>query len=398
MAAYAGWMDAPNQVPEPERAAPGAPSPPVPDVAGDDGTISPFPPIPEVTGRVRRGLVVWLVLVATAGLTGLVFNQLELALFTAMAGLFVVAHAADQDSAHLLLYQLVAWAVPVLGFMVFAGMGLAMMLPASWSPTGSALDLTVAARIVGLATTWAGALLVAAMAFPPVGHMVARWWFNAPVTSHVLRLAARLSMVGMLMYVPAAVLFQGMIEGLMETNQPLIGQGSLWGNLIGLTLLGLGGVGFGIRRDLRETLDRLGLRPVSAAQWLVVGLGVAALMLLNGGSEWVQRTWFPALAQHDHQVTEMITRGLGPADVLLLGISAGVGEELAIRGALQPKLGIARAAALFALLHVQYSWFGIAVIFGLGLILGAIRARTSTTVAILVHTLYDIVAVILAKP
>ena len=47
---------------------------------------------------------------------------------------------------------------------------------------------------------------------------------------------------------------------------------------------------------------------------------------------------------------------------------------------------------------MQYSWFGVLVIFGLGLILGAIRRRTSTSVAILVHTLYDIVAVLLSMP
>jgi membrane protease YdiL (CAAX protease family) len=49
---------------------------------------------------------------------------------------------------------------------------------------------------------------------------------------------------------------------------------------------------------------------------------------------------------------------------------------------------------LFASLHIQYSWMGMAVILLLGLTLGVIRRRASTTVAIGVHVLYDVVAVL----
>jgi len=48
---------------------------------------------------------------------------------------------------------------------------------------------------------------------------------------------------------------------------------------------------------------------------------------------------------------------------------------------------------LFGALHVQYSWFGIVVICLLGLTLGAFRARTSTSAAMAVHAIYDILAV-----
>jgi membrane protease YdiL (CAAX protease family) len=94
----------------------------------------------------------------------------------------------------------------------------------------------------------------------------------------------------------------------------------------------------------------------------------------------------------------MIAGGLSQWDTLLLGVSAGVGEELALRGALQPKLGVFLTSLLFALLHVQYSWFGVGIILVLGLLLGTIRNRTSTTVAILVHALYDMFAVFTVQP
>jgi membrane protease YdiL (CAAX protease family) len=84
--------------------------------------------------------------------------------------------------------------------------------------------------------------------------------------------------------------------------------------------------------------------------------------------------------------------------MLLLGLSAGIGEEITLRGALQPRLGLFWTSLLFAVLHVQYSWFGIAVIFAIGVILGVIRNRTNTTVAMAIHTLYDIIAVLLIEP
>jgi len=67
-----------------------------------------------------------------------------------------------------------------------------------------------------------------------------------------------------------------------------------------------------------------------------------------------------------------------------------------MRGALQPRLGLLLTSLVFAGLHVHYSWFGMATILLLGVLLGLIRNRTSTTVAILVHALYDIAAVLTA--
>jgi membrane protease YdiL (CAAX protease family) len=63
-----------------------------------------------------------------------------------------------------------------------------------------------------------------------------------------------------------------------------------------------------------------------------------------------------------------------------------------MRGALQPRLGVVLTALLFSLLHVQYSWFGMATVFLFGLMLGAIRSRTNTTVVIAIHTIYDVLA------
>ena len=91
-------------------------------------------------------------------------------------------------------------------------------------------------------------------------------------------------------------------------------------------------------------------------------------------------------------MSRLIAGDLAPATVLLLGLSAGVGEELLVRGALQPRTGIFWAALLFASGHVQYTWFGMLTIGLLGVVLGTVRARANTTTAIVVHALYDIYA------
>jgi membrane protease YdiL (CAAX protease family) len=126
---------------------------------------------------------------------------------------------------------------------------------------------------------------------------------------------------------------------------------------------------------------------------VVAVVGVAVLYLLNVGIETVQRIVFPTLWQHDEMVNRLLAGGLDTGDIILLGVSAGVGEELAMRGALQPRLGLVFTAVVFASLHVHYSWIGMGTILLMGVVLGAIRERTSTTVAILVHTLYDLLAV-----
>jgi membrane protease YdiL (CAAX protease family) len=117
---------------------------------------------------------------------------------------------------------------------------------------------------------------------------------------------------------------------------------------------------------------------------------------LNAGTETLQHRWFPDLWEHDQRMSHLIAGGLGIGGSLLLGLSAGVGEELAMRGALQPRLGLWLTALVFASLHVHYSWFGMATIFLLGVLLGVLRDRTNTTVAIIVHCLYDISAIVVA--
>jgi membrane protease YdiL (CAAX protease family) len=163
-------------------------------------------------------------------------------------------------------------------------------------------------------------------------------------------------------------------------------------------VLAFASIGFMVRRDGRGALERLGLTALRPAGWLIVIAGVVALWLFNVGSEALEKSVFPALWASDQAFTAGLASVMGPGLMLLLSLSAGIGEEITLRGALQPKLGIALTSLLFAALHVQYSWYGMLSILVFGLLLGVIRQRGSTTAAILVHTLYNLLAVASAKP
>jgi membrane protease YdiL (CAAX protease family) len=182
-------------------------------------------------------------------------------------------------------------------------------------------------------------------------------------------------------------------SGVAENLEPLLEKSHLGGQLVGYILLALGGVGFLVRRDFVDSMRRLGLRGVAMTDLAVVVVGVLMLLALNAGGDRVQHRFFPDLWRSDHDMTAQIARSVTGMRLLVFGLTAGVGEEITMRGALQPRLGIPLTALFFASLHVQYSWFGILLVMALGIVLGLIRARTSTTVAMLVHAFYDMLAV-----
>jgi membrane protease YdiL (CAAX protease family) len=159
--------------------------------------------------------------------------------------------------------------------------------------------------------------------------------------------------------------------------------------------LALAGVGFGLSRGGRETLARLGIRPLTRRQVLAAILVTLVFHVIVGVMEYLESVLLPSMhALEDRFGYEFI--GL-PAWVgaVLTSISAGVGEEVLFRGALQPRLGVVLTAVLFGALHVQYQVPGMIVIVIIGVGLGIVKERTSTTFTALVHVLYDIGAFLL---
>jgi len=365
--------------------------PPVPVRAGPAPT--DFPPAIEpvepahtpAAGAPRwsaeQGLLCWLVALAAIGAGALLLGQQELALLVVIAGLFIAAQAADFEPRWDGLYAAVSWVVPVAAAGTFAA--LAVLLFQGELPSLPKWSLIAFASGSGAACL--------ATAFPPVADGLARVLLRADPPSHSLRLSARLVLAGLLLAVPG---WFALRDILTDGTQQFMEQLPLGGGLLGYVLLALAAVGFLVRRDLRATLDRLGLRPLTVSHAGAVVLGVIGLLLLNQEADWVQQQAFPELWKRDQEFNQALAGGLTHGQAVLLGLSAGIGEEITMRGALQPRLGLVLTSMLFASLHVQYSWYGMGVILVLGLILGTIRQRTSTTAAMAVHVIYDVVAVI----
>ena len=325
---------------------------------------------------------------ALLGLAALLLGQVEAALLVAIAALCFVAQGADVHPAMGRVYALLAWIPPVTGAFVMGA--LAHLLVTNGPLTPLRLGFVCASGL--------GALASLATLRRPVTDRIVRFCFRDAGPGHTIRLSARLVFALLWVALPAWLAFRDQLAGLLQKPGELVSVSRLSGGLVGYVVLAFAAVGYRVRRDGREALERLGLTALRPADVLVVVAGIAALWLFNVGSEWLEQRAFPALWASDQGFTSALVGAMGPGLMLLLSLSAGIGEEITLRGALQPKLGIVLTSLLFAALHVQYSWYGMLSILGFGLLLGAIRLRSGTTAAILVHTLHDLLAVAASKP
>ena len=163
------------------------------------------------------------------------------------------------------------------------------------------------------------------------------------------------------------------------------------------------GVGLGVRRNVRETLDRLGYGPISPRNLAVVVLFVGVALALSVGADALFAQLQPDLYRQVGEISENLFNpaGMGPVEVvlfsLLVGVGAGLGEETLFRGAVQPKLGIAATSVLFASMHVQYGpSLLLGYVFLLSVGLGLLRKHINTTASFLAHTAYNALAILLA--
>lgn len=196
-------------------------------------------------------------------------------------------------------------------------------------------------------------------------------------------------------YVIAGLILQGGISGMaraIEENGVQISDAFFLGAVeIVITLLG---VGLAIRRQIPETLARLGLRipTVQDVAW-GVGMGVVFVILLLV----VQAIWValssPELLQEQTQAAEQLSLAFATLPLaFMVSVAAAVGEEIWIRGGIQPVFGIYVASIFFTLLHSQVVFTpAMFIIFGLSLGLGWLRQRYSTVAAIIAHFTFNFI-------
>ena len=205
---------------------------------------------------------------------------------------------------------------------------------------------------------------------------------------HTLALALSGYVVGYTITTLAATGLEDLAETAVATDLTLVvGQQLLFAVIAFL------GVGLFTRRRDEEVRIRLGLKRLTGYQ---LGQGViiiGALVVV----QWV--TGFVSFLLNPEQlelVDGISGTLLGEFDTVwewfALALSAGIGEELLFRGALQPVLGLWVTAVIFAVAHIQYGFSAITVgIFIIGVALGYVRRYGGTTMAIFVHFGYNFV-------
>ena len=351
-------------------------------------------------GQVRVGLTRWFVLALVCSLLASWFQHPDAAVLLALAAAFALAQSWDVRDRALrgelagepaiepgaigfALRVLVPLAVPVVSAIGFIGLGVfAKSLP--FSPT----------HVGAMRWCWAAAAACLAMTIPALARPITRAVLpNAP-WSHTARLSAAIALALLLLPVPVRLLIGDMMDVLTTTGKPLVDVGALVAQLVGEVALAAAAVGLWVARDARAARERLGLTAMSWRHAIVAAAGLVVVIALNAGMEAIEHTRFASLWAADQEMGKLIAGDLNLVASIVLGVSAGVGEELLVRGALQPRAGLFWASVLFMAGHVQYTWFGMLTILLLGITLGVIRARTNTTTAIVVHALYDIVAAV----
>lgn len=365
-----------------------APAPVTPETLVPAPAYTPDPALQhelDSWSRINRGLTMWTVLLIGLGGGGLLLGQTELAGLAALAGLFVASQAADLDRRWMALHYVLSWVVPAGGAAAYTAIGFFILQEGG----GGRFEKLVAA------SCFAGAAVAFLTYLRPVSNALSRFWFHG--SSHTLRLAARFALLSLLVGLPGWLVMHELLDEAGYSLDQLMEGVNFGGELLGYVLLAFGAVGFMLRRDLAQTLDRLGLSSLTPSHLLSIAAGMLALIVLNVGAERVQQQLLPELWRSDQAVVSAIAGQLTLGQSVMLGLSAGIGEEITMRGALQPKLGIFWTSLLFAALHVQYSWYGMLVVLAIGCTLGLLRKRTNTTCAMAVHALFDLMGVIGAQ-
>jgi membrane protease YdiL (CAAX protease family) len=155
-------------------------------------------------------------------------------------------------------------------------------------------------------------------------------------------------------------------------------------------------VGAGFHRNLREATVRLGVGwPTLRTIGIAIGCTFLAFFI-NGIAGILTDVFQPDVSEQIEQVTEDLTANVqNPLGAIALGLSAGIGEEILLRGAVQPRFGILLTSAFFALLHVQYGLaFVLVGLFLTGVMLGLERRYFGTTTAVMTHALFNTIVVL----
>ena len=160
-------------------------------------------------------------------------------------------------------------------------------------------------------------------------------------------------------------------------------------------ILALAGVGLFMRRNVGEAARRVGLVRPTWWQPILALAAAGAFYVIGQAMVRASYSLTPALAHRVDAASQHIFGPIAsdPLGLLLLAVVPGFCEEILFRGALQPRLGLAATALLFASIHTEYGFsIVILAVFVLALGLGLIRKYTNTTTSMTCHIANNLLA------
>ena len=242
-------------------------------------------------------------------------------------------------------------------------------------------------------------LLTGLIAFLPLIPIVRR------VLSHVMPIdpasTVHATTLAFTIYLTGSSLVNLWVVPLLTTLPPdaiNISVGDLWLQALSFVAAAVLGVGLFTRRKVRGVLERLKLEGVNSRQLGIFAATTVGLLAFSWIISVVWNLVDPIGYKEVGNISEILFGKLATVlGALTLGLSAGIGEELLFRGALQPRLGLIATSLLFMIAHTQYTISPALIeIFVVGLVLGVVRNRANTTTAILIHAAYNILTVVLS--
>jgi membrane protease YdiL (CAAX protease family) len=293
-----------------------------------------------------------------------------------------------------------------LGFATVANIGAAQAHPGTAPQVVPGGWLRVGLIAIGtLVTILASALLLVPQARRQIARAIP---INPDSFVHTIALIAVVN-IGVLCTIPLLVLGQPPLLALVsQMSQDVAAQGRDAAGLLRDQIYSLVwtipaallAVGYGTRRRLPEALERLGLvRPTWRQALAAVGIAlllVGAVQLIGAGISWLWGLMgWPVT--NEAAFGKLLSFALSPLGAVVIGVTAGLGEELAVRGALQPRLGILLSNLFFTSLHApQYNWDALLVVFAVGIVCGMVRKRTNTATSAIVHGVYNFTLIMLS--
>jgi hypothetical protein len=159
------------------------------------------------------------------------------------------------------------------------------------------------------------------------------------------------------------------------------------------------GVGFAIRRDLPDTLSRLGLRlptpgdMISAVIVAIIGLVLVFII----SAVWALLVPLEEIAAQT-AASDQIAQAFDSLPLaFVIALAVAIGEEIFFRGAFQPVFGNVLTSLFFAIVHNQYALTPATLaIFLVSLGFGWLRQRFSTTSAVMGHFFFNFIQLALA--